>query len=120
MTRKILDWRSMPDGDANRHAYLASRDWAIRKHAVRQRSGGSCERRCGSPATQVHHQTYANLYHEPLEDLLHVCRPCHEFLSGETNIDPCLAGLSLADRMWSLRDETSLLANMPDESGENG
>lgn len=68
--------------------YIASREWAIRKEKVRERSGGICER-CGlAPHTSTHHTTYANLGNEPIEDLLGVCNPCHAFLSAKSDDDP--------------------------------
>lgn len=33
--------------------------------------------------------TYERLGHERLEDLLGLCEPCHEFLSGKRQRDPC-------------------------------
>lgn len=72
----------------NYHEYLASREWAILKNAVRERSGGVCER-CGlAPHTQTHHLTYERLGNERLEDLQGVCRGCHEFLSAKSSFDP--------------------------------
>lgn len=79
----ILDWRTMPAGNSKRHAYYASREWALIKAKVRERSGGMCERCYLKPADQVHHQTYERLYAEQLTDLLHVCDGCHEYLSGK-------------------------------------
>ena len=83
-----INWRDITDATKKYRAYLASRDWALKKLAVRERSGGHCERKCGRKATQVHHQTYINIYNEGLEDLLHVCGPCHAYLSGRTHSDP--------------------------------
>jgi hypothetical protein len=68
--------------------YLASREWALKKEAVRKRSRNSCER-CGRvPMQATHHLTYERIGNELLEDLQGVCNPCHEFLSAKTNIDP--------------------------------
>lgn len=83
-----LDWKSMPEGPEKYQAYLASREWAVIKVAVRERSGGVCEWCKHDPATETHHQTYARKYHEQLTDLLDVCRPCHAFLSGKSKEDP--------------------------------
>lgn len=68
--------------------YLASREWALMKRAVRQRSGGLCERCRFRPAAEIHHQTYARIGHEDLEDLQHVCKPCHRFESAVIDWDP--------------------------------
>lgn len=71
------------------HVYLASREWALLKNAVKERSGGICER-CGlAPHQQTHHLTYERLGKESLEDLQGVCSSCHEFLSAKSNFDPC-------------------------------
>jgi hypothetical protein len=68
--------------------YLASREWAIRREAVRARCGGWCERCDLLPMQATHHLTYEHIGDEPLEDLQGVCRPCHAFLSGKSDFDP--------------------------------
>lgn len=67
--------------------YLASREWALLKRAIRERSEGRCERCLIGSYEQTHHMTYARIGHEELTDLLAVCRPCHEFISGFTDVD---------------------------------
>lgn len=76
----------MSDFDYKR--YLASREWAEKKEAVRKRCEGWCERCHVRSYQSTHHVTYANIGHEPLEDLLAVCNPCHEYLSAKRNQDP--------------------------------
>jgi len=68
--------------------YLASRDWALLKNKVRERSGGICERCRQAPYQSTHHKTYARIGRELMEDLLGVCNPCHEYLSGKSDHDP--------------------------------
>ncbi|MGC4002852.1 MAG: hypothetical protein QM811_06860 [Pirellulales bacterium] len=85
-----MDWKAMPDSREKYAAYLASREWAVLKEAVKARSGGTCERCEWNEATQTHHQTYTRKYREELTDLLHVCAPCHEFVSGKRADDPIL------------------------------
>jgi len=84
----VLDWKTMPEGREKYAAYLASREWAVMKEQVKQRSRGTCEHCLTASGTQTHHQTYAHKYKELPEDLLHVCAPCHEFLSGKTTHNP--------------------------------
>lgn len=68
--------------------YLCSREWGVRREAVKRRAGGTCER-CGSaPMSHVHHLTYKRRYAEPLEDLLGVCEPCHAYVHGRSDRDP--------------------------------
>lgn len=90
LTTPLKDWRAFPPGKEKYQLYLASREWAVLKEAVRKRSGGQCERCRNAPGEQTHHQTYERIYQERLEDLLHVCPPCHEFLSGRRSRDPVL------------------------------
>ncbi len=72
----------------NYKKYLASREWAERKEAVKKRDAGRCER-CGvGHHESVHHLTYEHIGHEPLEDLQGVCNACHEFLSAKSSDDP--------------------------------
>jgi hypothetical protein len=79
------------------HRYMASREWAIKKRQIRERSDGKCER-CRAPQEATHHLTYERLGDEWLSDLLAVCSPCHEFLSGMRDDDPAAATvLSPAD-----------------------
>lgn len=73
---------------ADYQAYLASREWAILKNAVRERACGICERCLASPIQSTHHLTYERIYHEELTDLLGVCDPCHKWLSGKEDLDP--------------------------------
>lgn len=68
--------------------YLASREWALKKNAVRERSGGICERCKIRPAVNVHHQTYERIGREELTDLIDLCRQCHDFEHGKTETDP--------------------------------
>lgn len=75
--------------------YLASREWAQRREAVRERSGGRCERCLTNTMQAVHHLTYANLGNEPLTDLVAICNPCHEYLSAKRQDDPITAGVKV-------------------------
>ena len=69
-------------------AYLASREWALKKEALLTRSGGICERCYNAPYQETHHKTYAHIGHESLDELLAVCSGCHQFLSAKSDVDP--------------------------------
>ena len=73
------------------HRYMASREWALKRQEIRARSGGRCERCKRGEVTSVHHVTYERLGRELLSDLLAVCKPCHEWLSGKSDLDPVVA-----------------------------
>lgn len=90
---------TLPTYNSSYGVYMASREWALKKRSVKARSGGKCER-CGAPSQNVHHVTYERLYHERLDDLLDVCRPCHAFLSAETDIDPAAKVGPMNEREW--------------------
>jgi hypothetical protein len=82
-------WQSIEDDREKYAAYLCSREWAVKREAVRERSGGKCERCHVLPMDHVHHLTYERKYREELEDLQASCKPCHEFTHGKSDFDPC-------------------------------
>lgn len=108
-------------------AYLASREWALKREAVRERSGNRCERyigayRCPSPHESTHHITYANIGNEPLDDLMAVCNNCHRWLSGKTDVDPLIC---LVNRPRKPRTDCSLaeflrICDLCGEDSEDG
>lgn len=57
--------------------YLASAEWRDKRKQVWDRAKGTCEE-CGGRGRDVHHQTYARIGDERLEDLILLCRECHE------------------------------------------
>lgn len=79
----------------NYQEYLASREWALKREAVRERSRNTCERCFSNPQDAVHHKTYERIGDEKLEDLIAVCNPCHEFLSAKSKIDPVTDGIGV-------------------------
>ena len=81
-------WQALPEGNEKRQAYYCSREWGLKKSAIKNRSAGVCERCRTYAAENVHHKTYKRLYREVLSDLWHLCRQCHEFLHGNGDFDP--------------------------------
>jgi hypothetical protein len=64
--------------------YLASGPWRELRTRVLDRSP-RCEAHltgCTGAATQAHHKTYERIYREDLDDLVSVCRDCHERIHG--------------------------------------
>ena len=57
--------------------YLQSDAWKAKRKSVLQAAGFRC-RRCGAPATEVHHETYKRIYNERMSDLTALCSNCHE------------------------------------------
>lgn len=63
--------------------YLRTRHWQIvRKLAIR-RAGGKCSNCESTKRIQVHHLTYANLWHEYTNDVVVLCDVCHNILHGQ-------------------------------------
>lgn len=58
-------------------SYLSSAEWKEKRELVFKRDKNICQLCKTKTADQVHHLTYENLYHEPLEDLISVCYDCH-------------------------------------------
>ena len=81
-------WKSMPDGPEKYQAYLCSPDWGKIRAIVTERSGGVCERCRCNPAAACHHVTYIRKFAELPEDILHLCRGCHDFTHGKSKLDP--------------------------------
>jgi len=56
-----------------------TKEWAILKRQIHRRDGYRC-RLCGYANVElhVHHRTYATYAEERLEDLITLCRSCHE------------------------------------------
>ena len=66
--------------------YLRSQAWYEKRKAVIRRAKNQCEMpdcRRRTPFLDVHHLTYENFEHEPLSDLVALCRQCHERVEFE-------------------------------------
>jgi hypothetical protein len=76
--------------------YLASRAWGLLKTQVRSRSGGWCEqcreRGLWNRGTSVHHLSYARVFKERLDDLVHLCEQCHRYESGKSDYPALVDG----------------------------
>lgn len=108
------------------HRYMASPEWMRLRRAILQRATadaekrsaqvraltvrglewpfrmiGNCERCFQAAGVDVHHETYIRRFQESPDDLLLVCRACHEFLSGRAADDP-------AERLWAFVEEMNV------------
>jgi hypothetical protein len=57
--------------------YLESAEWKAKRLLVLERDSYQCQFCKVAAAIDVHHITYNNLFNEPLEDLVSLCKPCH-------------------------------------------
>lgn len=83
-TAKVLGSRG---GEKDWHTeeyrqYLQSAGWKARREGVLKRDNYIC-RRCGKPATDVHHRTYERLGKEFGSDLESLCHACHQAADQE-------------------------------------
>ena len=60
-----------------KHAYLKSIEWKKLRHSVLVRDNYTCQICNSSANLHVHHMSYRNLFHEPLDDLITLCNTCH-------------------------------------------
>ncbi len=68
-----------------RGTYFATRRWQGKRVKTRKRAGGKCQL-CGKiwqpgEPFDTHHNTYDHWGNEPPEDLIFVCRNCHEVIT---------------------------------------
>jgi 5-methylcytosine-specific restriction endonuclease McrA len=70
----LADYRGKPYAERRQ-----TKEWAILKKQVHRRDGYRC-RLCGRDDVElhVHHRTYESYAEERLEDLITLCRTCHE------------------------------------------
>ena len=60
--------------------YLGSDAWKFKRTQALVRDNYICQACKNNPAEEVHHLTYDTLFDEKLEDLLSVCKACHNQL----------------------------------------
>lgn len=65
-------------------AYLRSKAWRIFRSAIVVERGAKCEKCSATKQLHVHHVTYERLGRERPEDVLVVCKPCHEAIHGRS------------------------------------
>lgn len=61
-----------------KQAYMKSKKWYITRIAVLKRDNYECYICSKQVPLEVHHLTYKHIYNEPLEDLVSLCRRCHQ------------------------------------------
>lgn len=60
-----------------KHNYLQSQQWRDKRHLVIQRDD-SCKLCKATTKLEVHHLSYKHLAQEPLDELITLCRTCHQ------------------------------------------
>lgn len=67
-------------------AYLKTPHWHELKSRKLKIAGFKCQLCNAKQSLEVHHRSYANLGNEPLEDLIVLCRNCHEVFHRERRL----------------------------------
>lgn len=68
--------------DEKYRKYLKSDEWAQLKIDLFELRGYSCEKCPNKKRLDVHHLTYENIYNEEPEDLIILCKKCHNKAHG--------------------------------------
>jgi len=58
------------------NVYLKSLEWKKKRDLVMDYFNGKCQK-CSNYATDIHHVTYDNIFIEKFDDLIPLCRSCH-------------------------------------------
>lgn len=78
--QKRKNKRNQPPGKPDYYEYMNSWSWRRKREEAFQHYGRKCSI-CGSCyELRVHHRSYMNLGHEPMEDLQVLCQDCHNNL----------------------------------------
>ncbi len=75
--REVYGWDN-PSWWLRYDKYLRSPEWRSLRTQILTRDHYMCRLCSCSPATEVHHTTYERVGHERPDDLLSVCRSCHD------------------------------------------
>lgn len=95
-------------GFATYKDYLASKLWARIRGRVFAKKGTKCVS-CGERAVQIHHKRYGKeeLLGECLDNLIPVCRTCHDLAETTSN-----GKRSLVDANWLLDKKPAVIPNV--------
>lgn len=62
--------------------YINSRTWHLKRREVLKRDNKQCQTCLSGEDLEVHHKSYEHLGNEPLEDLITLCKHCHEAITS--------------------------------------
>jgi hypothetical protein len=62
--------------------YLLSPEWRAKRIQAFQHYGRKCCKCARTKNLQIHHKTYINIFNEPMEDLMVLCKRHHEEIHG--------------------------------------
>jgi 5-methylcytosine-specific restriction endonuclease McrA len=68
-------------------SYILSYEWKTLRQKVLRRDGYRCTKCNSKKKLHVHHKTYKRLFNEHLEDLVTLCKHCHEKVHEQQEID---------------------------------
>lgn len=83
-TRSLLTKKNRNGSYVDYKAYLKSKRWLAKRLKLFAVRGRACEQ-CGSTVTiHVHHKTYERLGNEKLNDLMVLCKACHDVIHEDS------------------------------------
>jgi len=70
------------------HYYLLSEEWEEKRITIQELCDEICMECEENKGRILHHETYEHIFEEPLDDLLWVCKRCHDRIhkSGRVNV----------------------------------
>lgn len=67
--------------------YMQSQKWRLLSNYIKVRDKHQCQLCNSKQQLEVHHQTYENLFNEKEEDLITLCRNCHQQIHNKLGYD---------------------------------
>lgn len=67
--------------------YLESEHWKEKRAKARERANGRCQICNGDGELHTHHRTYERIGHERDDDLIVLCKRCHELFHTHCQLD---------------------------------
>ncbi len=70
------------------YQYIKGQGWARKRWGALMRAGHACQVCKSTTNLQIHHNSYANLGHEPAADLICLCSECHSLFHRNRHLAP--------------------------------
>lgn len=62
--------------------YISSQEWRDKANLAKERDGYQCRTCTSTQDLEVHHRTYERFRHEDLDDLITLCKACHDAITS--------------------------------------
>jgi hypothetical protein len=106
---KVFNWdqeEKTPRKSVVYKEYLASPKWSETKRRIRHRNGGRCERCLTNEGQNLHHLTYETVGYERYQDIMLLCKGCHDRKHDVSLPDPLeRSRFFMGGKIKTLRDD---------------